>query len=38
MQNVRIYLAAAEAAGARGEPGNRIPSLKPTDGAAGLCL
>jgi hypothetical protein len=27
MQNGRIYLAAGEAAGARGEPGNGIPPL-----------
>jgi len=41
MQNRRIYLTAAEAAGARGEPGNGTPSLKLTDGpddAAELCL
>jgi len=38
MQNECIYLAAAEAAGARGEPGNGIPPLKPADGRAGPCL
>jgi hypothetical protein len=35
MQNGYISLAAAEAAGVRGEPGNRIPPLnEPTDSHA----
>jgi len=38
MQNERIYLAAAEAAGARGEPGNGIsPSVALSGGPTDRC-